>query len=382
MFIDWLTIYQDFDIDLPVISDRFNLVVDTDSGEAITRTQPSVKHEGSYSTSIQIRVSGSRITVSGNPSRFNRLENLFGLTTIEACVNVYNSILSTYGLPAFTKASRSVFKNTGDLKQNGKTSAASMEVSYNGATITELHITSNVGTGADNARDFVRALSTLPYRHSVPRLHTNGNTVDWLSKTGKASTLIYPSAYIKSSELALHALPKVKRKFGDKSSEFVYLQKVISYCAIHGVVRFEQKLKSRFLRREGLNKYGHVDMGKIEKLHKEFLALPKNLGCQSVSFESVSDRLISKGICANTHAANSTAMYVIKWMHGEQFDLAKSAVKKHRARLRQLGIDIALPCDLTKFALVNVKNKRDIELSSLPRPDWYKAARPNLQLVA
>ena len=382
MFIDWLTIYQDHDVDLPVISDRFNLVVDTDSGEAITRTQPSVKHEGSYSTSIQIRVSGSRVTVSGNPSRFNRLENLFGFTSIEACVNVYNSILSSYGLPLFTKARRSTFRNTGDLKADAKTSAASLDVSYNGATITELHITSNVSTGPDNARPFVRGLSSLPYRHSVPRLHTNGNTVDWLSKTGKASTLIYPSVYIKSAELALHALPKVKRKFGDKSSEFIYLQKVISYCAANGVVRFEQKLKSRFLRREGLNKYGQVDMAKIQKLHKEFVSLPDSLSCQSESFESVADRLIAKGICANTHAANTSAMYVVKWMHGETFDLSKSAVKTHRARLRQLGIDIALPCDLTKFALVNVKHSRDIHLSRLTAPDWYQAPKPHLKLVA
>lgn len=55
--------------------------------------------------------------------------------------------------------------------------------------------------------------------------------------------------------------------------------------------------------------------------------------------------LISQSIAPNETAANATLVYVVKWMEGVSFDLEKSAVKTHRARLRKLGIDIAQPYD-------------------------------------
>lgn len=51
-----------------------------------------------------------------------------------------------------------------------------------GALIKELHITSNKSVGKGNEDDYISGLSTQPYRNSVPRLHSNGKSVDWLSK--------------------------------------------------------------------------------------------------------------------------------------------------------------------------------------------------------
>ncbi|HOY24783.1 MAG TPA: hypothetical protein PK002_16620 [Cellvibrio sp.] len=71
MFIDWLTIYQDFDYQLPLIGDRAFLVVDMTidgAGDVIGTKCPAINHEGSFSTSLQIRISGNRLTVSGNPT--------------------------------------------------------------------------------------------------------------------------------------------------------------------------------------------------------------------------------------------------------------------------------------------------------------------------
>ncbi|WP_119691260.1 phage/plasmid replication protein [Pseudomonas oleovorans] len=42
-------------------------------------------------------------------------------------------------------------------------------------------------------------------------------------------------------------------------------------------------------------------------------------------------------------SANATFVYAVQWREGKTFDLAKSAVKVHRSRLRRLGIDIAKP---------------------------------------
>ena len=86
MFIDWLTVHQDFDFVLPLVGDRAFVIIDTDTGEELQVKCPTINHEGSYSTGIHIRISGNRLTVSGNPSRIDRLENLFGFTSIDQCV--------------------------------------------------------------------------------------------------------------------------------------------------------------------------------------------------------------------------------------------------------------------------------------------------------
>ncbi len=102
VFIDWLKVYQDFDVALPLIGDRACIHIDTQTGEQLAMTQPKIKHEGSYSTTLQIVISGNRLSVSGNPSRINRLDNLFGYTRLEDCIAVYNRILKDYDLPTLT----------------------------------------------------------------------------------------------------------------------------------------------------------------------------------------------------------------------------------------------------------------------------------------
>jgi len=377
MFIDWLTIYQDFDYQLPLIGDRAFLVVDMTidgAGDVIGTKCPAINHEGSFSTSLQIRISGNRLTVSGNPSRINRIDNLFGFKTIEHCVDVYNRVLADYGLPPFTKAT---FVN--HIADAG----SKLRKITDGAVFTEIHVTTNkcVGQGAED--DYIKGVSTQPYRNSIPRLHTNGKTCDWLSKTGKGGRLIYPSIYNKAFELRLHALPKISRKFGEDSTEFKYLLTVIEYCEKSGVVRFEQKIKSEFLRRENLNIYGRADLDKLIDIHEDFLNIDKKIQVEKMSLENITERLLREHICENTKAANMTTLYAIQWASGASFDLKKSSVKTHRARLRQIGIDIALPCDLTKFALVTVRESRTIEVKSLPIPSWYRRPEVNpLRLVA
>lgn len=376
MFIDWLTIHQDFSFRLPAVGDREILVCATDTGEILHSKQPTFQHEGSFSTTLQIRIAGNRITVSGNPSRFDRLENLFGLTSLDDSVAVYNRVLASLGLPEFTKCTQVFYSQ----QPSGKVSRLS-----DGAVITEIHITSNrsVGEGCEDA--YLRALSSLPYRNSVPRLHSNGKTVDWLTKSGRGGRLIYPSVYNKANELEMHALKKLRvKKFADDSPEVVYLQNVIDYCRKNGVVRFEQKFKSEFLRRENLNFYGLCSLNDFRKFHEEFLIIDEKLSVEAMNLETITDRLMREGICETVRAANTTALYAIQWMHGAKFDLTKRQVKEHRARLRKIGVDIALACDLTKFSLVTVRSHSTINVRSLPIPDFYQRppVQNHLRLVA
>lgn len=373
MFIDWLTVHQDFDFQLPIIGKRHFIAVETSTGEDLGIKQESCKHLGSFSTSIQIRISGNRITVSGNPSRFNRLENLFGFTSISQCIAVYNEILKSYGLPCFSKCTR-----VWHLQQKTNKVATVSD----GAVITEIHYTTNRAVGQRNETCYIKSLATQPYKNSKPRVHTNGQTIDWLSQKGHAR-LIYPSVYNKGFELELHALDKAKRACGVDSPQYRYLLNVINYCNFHGVVRFEQKFKSEFLRRNNLCFYGLFDEADFRPIHEEFLAIDQRLQVSNMNIETITQQLIRTGVCETTRAANTTTLYAIQWMHGHTFDFSKSQVKTHRARLRQIGIDIAMPCDINKFSLVNIRASQTITVRPLDMPVWYQRPSVNhLSLAA
>lgn len=373
MFYDWLDAYQEYPEQLPLIGRDGFLRIDTVTGEMSTAIKcPTVRHEGSYSTSIAVRVSGNRLYVSGNPSRYNRLDNLFGFTSIDDCFRVFNNVLLSLGLPPFTKCTRLWL-----------TMAEGEEGTHrhfsDGAVITRLDITSNRSVGQGNETQYLRALSGLRYRNGIGRLHTNGQTTDWLSAKGKAS-LIYPSAYCKAHELALHVMPQIRRLCGEDSPEFSYLTNLHEYCRTHGVVRMEQKLKSEFIRRNRLQWWGLSDHSALIPLHDEFLSLDSKLQVTAMSLEHISERLLRLHVVESTHAANVTAMYALRWMHGADFDLSKSQVQTHRARLRKIGIDIANPCDLEKFSPVFVRELRTVEVAPLAVPHWYKrAAVPTLR---
>ncbi|EQB6757132.1 phage/plasmid replication domain-containing protein, partial [Escherichia coli] len=239
-----------------------------------------------------------------------------------------------------------------------------------GALIKELHITSNKSVGKGNEDDYISGLSTQPYRNSVPRLHSNGKSVDWLSKKGNVN-LIYPTVYNKAHEIELHSLAKIKNKFSEGSKEFNYIIDIINYCKDNGIVRFEQKLKSRFLQKQSLCYWGLSDYSLLNKLHSEFLDLDEKLSVNAMDFETISEHLISRGVVDTIRAANTTAMYAIQWFHGHSFDLNKRQVKQHRARLRMIGIDIAQKCNVSKFSPVVVKQTREIKVTDCVIPSWY-----------
>jgi hypothetical protein len=374
-FDDWLDAYQEYPYQLPLIGKDGFVRIDTVTGEMSNAIKcPTFRHEGSYSTSIGVRVSGNRLYVSGNPSRYDRLDNLFGFTSVDECFRVFNHVLLSLGLPPFTKCTKLWLAVAEDEDSPHR------QVS-DGALITRLDITSNRTVGQGNELAYLRALSGLRYRNGIGRLHTNGATVDWLSSKGNAS-LIYPSAYNKGHEIALHSLPTIRRLYGEGSPEFQYLANLLEYCRTHGVIRFEQKLKSAFLRRNRLQFWGLSDHSVLNPLHSDFLSLDQKLQVTAMSLEHISDRLLRLHVVNSTHAANVTAMYALRWMHGADFDLAKSQVKTHRSRLRKIGIDIANPCNLETFSPVFVRELRTIDVSTLTAPKWYRHATAPVYLKA
>ncbi len=375
LFIDWLTMYQDHDGALPLIGDRFIQHVSSESGELLSVAQPSLQHPGSYCTSIQVRISGDRVTVSGNPSRFGRLDNLFGFVALDDCVAIYNRILRSLGLPPFTRCTRT-WTVTGE-------DGSRVNLVSDGAVVTEIHLTTNRAVGEGAEQDYLRGLSTQRYRNSIPNLFSNGCTLDWRTKKGNAR-FIYASAYVKGNEIRLHSLEKIRRKHGESSSEYLYLQNISNYCDRHGVVRFEQKIKSAYLRKHGLAFFGLLDFSHFADLHAEYLQIDERLQVESMTIENISERLLRLGIVTNVKAANTTTMYAMQWMTGIVFDLTKSQPKVHRSRLRKIGIDIAQPCDITRHSPVYVRKTKSVHVTDLVPPAWYRhpSTAPQLRIAS
>ncbi|MDH0349090.1 phage/plasmid replication domain-containing protein [Aeromonas dhakensis] len=378
MFFDWLEIEQEFDYQLPLLDGNAYARLVVEDGAVVEEggiSSPAFSHKGSFCDSVRIKVNGSRLFMGGNPSRWGRVENLFGLRTIDQCVAVYNGILRDVferydRIPQFTKCTK-VFYADGTAMEH---------IGADGAIIKGFHATENVMVGAGNEKAYIAGISTLSYRNSIPHLFTNGYACDWASKKGN-SPLIYPSVYCKGNELELHSLDKITRAFGPESDEVEHLKEVIDYCWAVGLVRFELKFKSRYIQRNGLQYWGLSNYSSIEPLLNEFVNIDKKLSVTAMDFETISECLLSSGVVESTKAANTTAMYALQWMHGQEFDPAKRQIKEHRARLRKIGIDIARPCNISKFSPIFVKTMTEVRSQICQPPSWYRL--PNaLRVVA
>ncbi|WP_341523997.1 phage/plasmid replication protein [Pseudomonas sp. G.S.17] len=373
MFYDWVKAFQDYPYDLPKVADIIIRRHDAETEQLLSQTAPPFLAEGSYCTSFRIQVSGRRITVDGNPSRINRLDNVFGLQSLDDCMRVVNSVLAEYDLPPMTRC-----RDIQRLQDGG--------VVADGAVFLRLDLTSNFYVGQGNERAFLRGISSQRYRNSIAYLYPDGNTCVWTPKGGeKAGRLVYPGNYNKAAELNAHLLPQMKRTYGEDSDEYKYVRQLRDWCVSVGMVRSEMKCRSEFLKREGLNFWGLFQEDELVKLHRGFLMTGERLQVNSFDTFSVAEQLIAEGICDNTKAAMTTAGYVHLWMHNHSFNFDKSSVKTHRARLRAIGIDIKLPYDGTRHGAVFIRNVREIVRTfETQLPTFYRSAvvPRHLQLVA
>ena len=374
MIIDWLSVSQEHDHDLPVVCDVFTLTIDANTNEVLSTRQPRFKHEASHSTSVTIHVQGRKVRVEGNPSRVGRLDNLFGFTSIEQCICVYNALLREYGLPPFTRCTRI------ELRQ-GASGAKSGDRVADGAKIERIDLTTNFALGSGNVLAYLRGVSSQRIGHSIGFLYPNGRTVAWTPKgNGQGGRLQYRKAYDKTFEMDQNLLPKIKRLYGDDSPEYAYVTKVRNYCSEQGVVRMEQELKSEYLQRECLCYWGLFNESRLGELHSEFLKIDEKLKVTAMDIVSISQQLLAEGVCDTLRSARTTASYALEWMTGAQFDFKKRQPNEHAAKLNQIGINIRNACDTSRFAPVFVRQCREVNKSALAVPMWYQ--RPNHLKVA
>ena len=108
----------------------------------------------------------------------------------------------------------------------------------------------------------------------------------------------------------------------------------------------------------------------------------KKLSVNKIELETIAEQLVSQGVVDSLRQANTTAFYAIQWSSGQDMSsLPERTFKRHRARLRKIGIDIANQCDTEKFQAVQVISCEQIIVRPFKAPDFYQYPS-NLRFVA
>ncbi|QIA63313.1 hypothetical protein GT360_07210 [Vibrio astriarenae] len=361
-FIDQLFIQQDYpDGGLPFVGTHVIERVDMETGEKLPPNVNQKILEGSYSTKLTIRCNGNRVRVEGNPSRWQRMDNLFGLKSIDQCVEVYNHVLSKYGLPPFTKNTRLSHRQTSEKK--------SSTLVGDGAEITLIDWTRNHMVGHGHETSFIRGMSSMQIgRGREPKLYPNGMTCNW----GEASEWMMTKLYCKAFELEKH-LKKSKRRKTTTEDQINYIDKLITYCQKQGVVREEHSLRQKLLKRHNLQFYGLVTEQDFHAHLNDIEYAMNTLHATHDEHQSIADQLLEVAAVDSIRQANTTMNYFTMWQHGVDLRgvLKQSQFYEHKSRLKKIGIDIAQPFDVSRMC-PTLKRSEVIEVRPLTVPEWYQ----------
>lgn len=329
-FVDWLSISQDHGSDTPELVGSIHFKLD-EFGAVQDETGGSVTHKGSHGTSLQIRSHGGRVSVSGNPGRFGRADNLFGLD-LDSCIEICNTELARLDLPGFTKGL--------EMRPSNEEIERGLPSKWTGATFSRIDITRGFETGSEFAARLVMRAYQRKNFARMTRSVWGGDTAIW--KTQRRTV----KAYLKGPEMKAHG------KSGDWCD----------YATSRGIVRHEVELRAKLLSETRLRYWGNCTMGNLIQLHvKETEGLQEiETHDDPIAVESLQGRV------RLTYAA---------WLKGENVKqlLTRATFYRHRGELlRTASIDIAEPRDIA-FVQPRV-HVVELRPAVAPREYWLRAA--------
>lgn len=345
--IDWLTVAQVHDL-APVVGSSLLVFVDPASGEIESQAIRGLQFEGSYDSRLMIRSDGRRVEVSGNPSRFGRRDNVFGRTGVDECIDLYNSVLRSQGLPEFFLDDRTAMAG----HQLQKTDA----IAEHGCRIKRIDLCDVYEAGnLDDARASIRAMSSVSHAGKPGFVYPDGNTVSW----GQGSRYSYFKYYIKGPEMAKH-LPQTDP----------YCKALTEWACSRGIVRHEISLKAMFLSRNGLDQPARwttqigIDLMRNYRTHDR-------AGLGASSYDNIASELIKLGLPPSR--ARRAQMAAYSYLAGHQFligenGMSRSAYFRLQGDLRKVGINIGAPLNVAALR----HTVRVIEMRPAEPPEFYQ----------
>lgn len=301
---------------------------------------------GSHDSRIQLRSDGTTLSLKGNPGRWGRAENLFNLG-LDETVAMANAIVQAQGFPAdsFEKGVRDSW-TVAQLRNMDLKSGETPEDPWTGARVWSIHLTQNYVTGSpENAKAVIDWLNTQSVAR-VKKSRLGLSTITWGS-----ISYCQTEVYIKADEMLAHCK-------GAEAKAAMRETEAYKYASENGIIRLEVKCAKDFLKHRKLTYLGNWDMGTVTALFKEKSEVLERV---TLSFQSDEELLASLPSHVRVHAA--------AWLQGIDVTqlMSRATFYRHSKVLRQYGIDIAEPRNIT---VIRPKAK-EITVSAVEVPHWY-----------
>lgn len=390
IFLDYLTMSQNRPPKtLPVVGEHFRISTSLETGELVSESVTSLPLSGSWDTSLRLRCDGSSVNASGNPSAYDRMDNLFGHTSVQSAVQVVNLELLRHGLPAFDSVAPEFIPvrvrflpaqcRSGVLGSFVSTPGpwaahAQSLLSDDRARISRIDLTQNLTTS--DARAFIRQLSGYQHHGKPGRLFPNGASVDW-----GGSRRVYVKFYDKAADIE-NKIKTLRKSLNSKHRETIqshidYLEILKKWCLDHGIVRHEISIKSTELIDRKLI---HPDTWSNETMTNVIrpYQFQKKIRLEETRFDSIADTLLAQGDIS-PRVARQAELIHSAWIQGKDIREvcgSKATFYRYRSILLGIGIDIFNPCDISRITL----RASTCEWKEAQPPEWYNL--PNLKLVA
>jgi len=326
VFVDWVTMRQDHGQDgAPIINGGQVITVDSDgSVDYVVERRSGL--EGSFDSRCDVRSDGSVVEFSGNISRFNRRDNLFGYDWPET-VRRINSLLNLYSLPPFSAGKLFRFADAGWTWTGAR--ASRIDVTMNRTCFTE-----------EGGQVVLKGLAAQHVGRQKGVLSPDGATVAY----GTGSKYVYGKVYSKYAEMLAHR----RRRSGAHVDD-----EVIEFCRAHGVLREEFTLKSRFLTQRQCAYLGAIDQDYLTSIFLERTQFRRFEQMKHDKFDDLPRHL--------------RATYV-SWRDGLPQGISRATFYKHRTKLLEYGVDISVPNNVLRMPV----RIRTVDVAALEAPAWYR----------
>jgi hypothetical protein len=342
MFVDWISVSQYHGEGTPEHIGSLSFK-ELDEDAPVESAGPR-QSRGSHDSSLQVKSHGGWVKVSGNPSRWNRPDNLFGYE-LDECMQIVNDHLRALGLPPFTVGvamdpdRNQRRERLGLAAVDGETvdgMGAGEAVRWTGAAFSRIDLCQNFSAGSE----LLARLAMRSYQaRAVARLKkaTYGEETALWHNTRRSV-----KAYRKGPDMKVHC----------PESEW------IDWANDTGIVRHECAIKSRFLSASGLRYWGNLNMGTLHRLFEHETEVLKRADC-------------SLDPLAVEACPRRARLVYAAWLRGEDVAalVSTSTLYRHRKTLMEVAsVDISQPRKVAEVVPV----VRYVDLQPARMPDGYQ----------
>lgn len=311
-FCDFMTVRQDHPPHRP-LSAAVESRYDRDKDGFYPRPV-SVSIASQCDASFQVMSDGRRVTWSGNPSRFARLESVRGLTVDESKAFINASLLAL-DLPPFSDG-------TFGAAIQGPASKSGADWIHDGAVVSRCDATTNIALGSPaDRRNFLHARERVSPCRLKPSY--NEGTLYYGYHSRERTLRLYD----KAEELTAKAVKHV-RKHSPQMED--YLRALVSDLDTQGTIRVELQAK-RTLKRRGVEHWGQLTTESMAPIFRE-------------DFLTMTNDILDTDLPDFSRIPPAAVPALSMYLHG--IDLkgyyARDAFRKYRRMLLPFNYDIAI----------------------------------------